>query len=425
MPNGGVNAQFLKEFDQFIRQQVKKGRRFFIVTGGGKTARHYINAGKQVIGQVTDEDLDWIGIHTTRLNAHLMRTIFQDIAHPRTIENYDKRLIKWREPVVIGAGWKPGWSTDYDAVVLARDYKASVLINLSNTDWVYDKDPVRNKDAKPIKRLTWDNFEDLVGDKWIPGTNAPFDPVAAQLAKKIGLTVIVTNGRDFKNLRNILNGESFKGTVIMPFRVDASFYDREYYEGKKSEYRLGYSKSLLGDLLQNLANIYRALSIKLFINPKSCLDVGCGTGRLVYFLRKFGVEAYGIEISRYALEIADSQLKPYLKYGDITNIPYQDDRFDLVSTFDVLEHLERSKLKKAVEETVRVSKKCILHKIYTIENTWINLFHGQDFSHLSVLSREFWANIFKEMKNVSLTRRFIFKLPFFLETIFLLRKKKG
>ena len=423
VPNGGIDIEFLKKFNQFIRNQIKQGRRFIIVVGGGKTTRHYQAAGKAVIGKITKEDLDWIGIHVTRLNAHLLRTIFQDIAHPRIIENYDKKLKNWKEPIVIGAGWKPGWSTDYDAVILARDYKASVIINLSNIDWVYDKDPAKFKDAKPIKKTTWDYFENLVGDKWIPGINAPFDPVATQLAKKLGLTVIVTNGKNFSNLEKILNGEEFKGTVITPFKIDASFYDRDYYEGKKGEYSFPYPRSFIKKVLQNLVNFYRALSIKIFLNPKNCLDVGCGTGKLVYYLRKLGVDAYGIEISKYALEVAPQEIKPYLRHGDIIKIPYPTNSFDLVITFDVLEHIERSKLKKALEETIRVSRKWILHKIYTIENHWINFFHGKDFSHVSVFSCFFWINLFQSIKNVTLVKRSFIKLPSFLETKFLLKKK--
>lgn len=423
VPNGGIDADFLKKFNQFIRTEVKKGKRFCIVVGGGKTTRHYQNAGKAVIGKITDEDLDWLGIHSTRMNGHLLRTIFQDIAHPRIIENYDKKLRNWKEPVVIGAGWKPNWSTDYDAVVLARDYNASVIINLSNIDWVYDKDPAKFKDAQPIKKITWDYFERLVGNKWTPGINAPFDPIATQLAKKIGLTVIIANGKNFNNLENILSGDSFKGTVITPFKIDASFYDREYYERKKGEYPFSYTESFVGNLIQNIVNLYRALSIKIFLNPKNCLDVGCGTGRLVHYLRRLGIEAYGIEISKYALQIATKEVKPYLKYGDITKIPYDDNNFDLVLTFDVVEHVERSKLKKALEETVRVSRKWILHKIYTVENHWITLFHGKDFSHLSVLSSSFWVNMFKSMENITMVRKIFVKLPSFFETKFLLKKK--
>jgi len=428
VPNGGPDNNFLSQLNIFIRDQVKKGRRFFLVAGGGKVARSYRDSGKAVIGNVTDEDLDWLAIHCTRLNAHLLRTIFVDIAHPRIIENYDKKLFNWKEPVVIGAGWKPGWSTDYDAVKLAQDYKAKLIINLSNTYWVYDKDPKKYKEAKIIKKLTWGDMEKMMDKllnkgKWVPGTSAPFDPIATKLAKKLNITVITTNGNDFENLEKILDGEEFKGTVITPYRIDASFYDRDYYRGKKGEYRISFIESLFGRFFHNLINFYRALIIKIFLNPKNALDVGCGTGYLIRWLRFFGIEAYGLEISEAALSLVDKKLKPFIYKGDIINIPYPDKKFDLVISFDVLEHIERSKIKKAVAETVRVSRRFILHKIYTLENRWITLTHGFDFSHISVFTRKYWQNIFNEIDQISIIRSSFLRLPSFFETIFLLRRK--
>jgi len=415
VPNGGVDTKFLSLFNRFIRKYVAQGKRFFLVAGGGKIARHYRDGAKAVVGNITDEDLDWLAIHTTRVNGHLLRTIFQDIAHPRIIENYDKKLFRWKEPVVIGAGWKPGWSTDYDAVILARDYGGKTIINLTNTYWVYDKDPKKFKDAKPIEKITWEEMEKIVGNKWTPGLSAPFDPIATQLAKSLKLTVITTDGKDFRNLEKIMNGESFKGTVIMPYRIDASFYDRDYYKGKKGEYRF--------NLLNDVVNFYRALIIKIFLKPKNCLDVGCGTGRLVYWLKFFGIEAFGIDISNEALKLADKKIKPFLKTADITKIPYADNSFDLVLTYDVLEHIERSKIKKAIKETIRVSKKYILHKIYTQENHWISFTHGEDFSHLSVFTKKYWQNLFSSFSDISILRSGFFHLPSFFETVFLLKKK--
>ena len=82
VPNGGIDTKFLSELNAFIREQLAKNpnRQFFLVIGGGSTAGHYIDAGKKVIGgELTRDDLDWLGIHTTKLNAHLVRTIFRDI----------------------------------------------------------------------------------------------------------------------------------------------------------------------------------------------------------------------------------------------------------------------------------------------------------------------------------------------------------
>lgn len=215
VPNGGIDIKFLTEFNNFIRKKIAENWRFFIVVGGGATARHYIDYAKKIVGTITDWDLDWLGIHTTRLNAHLIKTIFQDVAHPRIIENYEKKIAHLSEPLVIAAGWKPGCSTDYDAVVLARDYDAKVVINMSNITTVYDKDPKQFPTAKPLHNLTWREFEKLVGTDWKPGSNLPFDPVATRFAKTLGIVVYVI-GKDLTNLDSILKGRDFTGTVITP-----------------------------------------------------------------------------------------------------------------------------------------------------------------------------------------------------------------
>lgn len=216
VPNGGPNVDFLQKLNAFIREEVALGKKFFLVAGGGKLTRHYQDAVQDVIHNISDEDLDWLGVHSTHLNGHLLRTIFVDIANPRMIQNYEKKLTEWNEPVVVAAGWKPGWSTDYDAVLLARDYGAGLMINLSNIDWVYDKDPKKFPDAKPLKEIKWQDMEQFVGNRWSPGLNAPFDPIASQLAEELGLTVIVANGNNFENVKNIIEGREFTGTKISP-----------------------------------------------------------------------------------------------------------------------------------------------------------------------------------------------------------------
>lgn len=216
IPNGGIDTDFLTKFNDFIRKEVQKGKRFFLIVGGGSFMRYYRDAAKKVIHHVSNEDLDWLAIHVTRANAHLLRTIFYDIAHPRIIENYEHKLENWTQPLAIGAGWKPGRSTDYETVILARDYGIKLVINLSNIDWVYDKDPKKYKDAKKFEEITWAEMENIVGKKWTPGLNTPFDPIATQLAKELNLTVVVANGTKFDNLDNIINGKHFVGTVIKP-----------------------------------------------------------------------------------------------------------------------------------------------------------------------------------------------------------------
>lgn len=213
--DGAIDTQFLANFNQFIRNQVSlQKRRFFIVVGGGTTARQYRDAGESVIhAHLTTEDLDWLGIHATRLNAQLIRTILRDIADPRVIKHYEI-ILKIERPVAVAAGWKPGWSTDYCAVTLCQDYGIKQVVNLTNIDQVYDKDPRKHPDAKPLVNSTWKEYRRIAGDQWRPGMNLPFDPIASKLADELGLTVKILNGRNLESLALALEGKPFKGTTI-------------------------------------------------------------------------------------------------------------------------------------------------------------------------------------------------------------------
>ena len=212
VPPAGIDYKFLKKFRELILDQVKKGKKFFLIIGGGVTARNYIAAADKVL-KITDEDRDWLGIHSTRLNAHLLRTVFRDVAHPEIIKNPTIKIITDKKIMVAG-GWKPGWSTDYVASIIAQEYGVRTVINLSNIDYVYDRDPKKNKDAKKIAEIKWKEFRKIVGNKWKPGLNMPFDPIASQKGEQLGLEVAIMNGGNLKNLKEYLETGKFKGTRI-------------------------------------------------------------------------------------------------------------------------------------------------------------------------------------------------------------------
>lgn len=216
VPNGGIDTDFLIKFNKFVRAQLAKdkNRQFFLIVGGGSTTRHYQNAAREVIGdKLTRDDLDWLGIHATRLNAHLVRTIFRDIAHHYILKHYEI-IRKVEESVVVGSGWKPGWSTDFCAIMACQDYDVKTVINLSNVDQIYNKDPNKFKDARPIDKISWKELRKLVGNEWIPGMHAPFDPIAAKKAEDLGLKVVIMNGSNLENVQNYMEGKKFIGTVI-------------------------------------------------------------------------------------------------------------------------------------------------------------------------------------------------------------------
>lgn len=202
-----IDINFLKKFNALIKKYSKKNK-FIIICGGGKLARDLQNKAKRLRG-ITSKDMDWLGIYATRINALSLKKIFN--IKEEIITN-PKEKISSKKNILIAAGWKPGFSTDYDAVLLAKSINADMIINMTDVDYVYDKDP-KLKGAKPISQITWKGLRRIVGNKWKPGLNMPFDPIAAKEAERLRLRVIII-GKDLENLKRVLGGKRFKGTVI-------------------------------------------------------------------------------------------------------------------------------------------------------------------------------------------------------------------
>ncbi len=207
-----IDVEYIRSFAAFIRAEIKNGRRFLIVIGGGKLARIFIGAAEQ-IAPITDEEKDWLGVYATRLNGQLLRAIFEDIVDPIVIHRRFK-IDSIRYPVTIASGWQPGWSTDYVSMALASDLGLKDIIIAGSPDYVYDKDFEKYQDAKPFKTLTWQKYRTLIPRKWKPGFSSPIDPIAAKHAEIKKLTGIVIGGRDLKNFKNLLAGKDFKGTIV-------------------------------------------------------------------------------------------------------------------------------------------------------------------------------------------------------------------
>ena len=208
-----IDTEFLTKFRELILRKVKEGMNFYIVTGGGKLARRYQDAAKAAHAELTNEDADWIGIHSTRLNAHLFRTIFAKNARDRIVKDPTKSL-NARNPIIIGSGWKPGWSTDYCSVLAAKKIGAKKMVNLSNIDYVYDSDPRKNPAAKKFEKMTWSEMRAILPKEWDPGLSAPFDPIAAKEAEADGLEVAIMNGMRLDEFEKYLDGKEFIGTTV-------------------------------------------------------------------------------------------------------------------------------------------------------------------------------------------------------------------
>src|SRR3989338_1742295 len=206
-----IDADFIKKFKKIVNKYADKGYRFVIICGGGKIARDYQKAASQISRQSNDY-LDWLGIYVSKMNAWFMKASFGKDAE-KLIFNKPTKKIKFIRRILIAGGWKPGWSTDYDSVLLAKNLGVKTVINVSNIDYLYDKDPKKHKDAKKIKNISWKQYRRISGNEWKAGLNLTFDPIAAKEAEKSKLKVFII-GKNLRNFENLINGKKFEGTII-------------------------------------------------------------------------------------------------------------------------------------------------------------------------------------------------------------------
>lgn len=198
--DGQVHTQFLKEMKRLNQEDIA------IVTGGGNTARFYIDAAREL--GLTEYQCDEIGIAATYINARLVAHV---LGWPVVKDIEEGRIYGAR--FVMG-GMLPGFTTDTDAVLLAEAMDAPRMVNITKTGAVYDRDPSLNG-ARSLAYLSYGKMEELAfqGDQRKAGTHFPVDLVAVRLAKRSSIEIHVVPP-DIDAILRAINGKSHEGTVI-------------------------------------------------------------------------------------------------------------------------------------------------------------------------------------------------------------------
>lgn len=157
---------------------------------------------------------------------------------------------------------------------------------------------------------------------------------------------------------------------------DPSYYDAEYFDGGKG-YHTYADAAHFGDKADELIRLY---------NPKSVLDFGCAKGYLVKALRDRGVEAYGYDVSEYALAAAPDEVKPYLfdKVLDQNRLPAYG-LFDLIVSYDTFEHIPETEL-----DDLRNQLRLLGHRFHFSVGTVNTPDWQHDASHITIKPLEFW-----------------------------------
>ncbi len=215
-PSPSRNIDIIKDFAKLLVDYYNRGHRLFVVVGGGQLARDYIRVAKEL--GADERYCDEIGIRATRMNAMLLVAALGKWAYEDILDDIrdDSRLEDdfGISRIFVMGGVRPGQTTDAVAARLASKIKADLLINATNVDGVYDRDPNENPDARKFDKLSYDGLLEIVGEKHRAGVNTVIDPTAARIIREDKIKTIVLNGKRLENLRDAIDGRACVGTVI-------------------------------------------------------------------------------------------------------------------------------------------------------------------------------------------------------------------
>ena len=206
-----ADAAFLKTLTDLFKK-ISKEYKLFVIVGGGKIARRYIQLGREL---GFDEDtLDLIGIDVTRVNARIITNLLG--VSNKEIPHTTDEAMKLDKSIVVMGGTDPKHSTDLVGAELAQKTHAVRFVNATNVDGIYDKDPNKYKDAKQLKEVTIDQLIEQYGTKWgTAGKNIFMDEPALEIIKRAKLATSIVNGKRLDQLEKALTGQPFDGTKIL------------------------------------------------------------------------------------------------------------------------------------------------------------------------------------------------------------------
>ncbi|MXX20358.1 MAG: UMP kinase [Cenarchaeum sp. SB0665_bin_23] len=187
-----------------------------IVAGGGATARHYINHARA--SGADESTLDELGIQVSRLNAKLLICAAGDRSYPHVPHTLaDVKTAAESGLMVMSGGLYPGQSTNGTAALIAERVGASMFLNATDVDGVYDSDPNIHKDAKIFKTITISKLQDiLINNTSIAGGYDLLDIIALKTIQRSLITTRIIRATP-DNLENILRHKKTDiGTLIQP-----------------------------------------------------------------------------------------------------------------------------------------------------------------------------------------------------------------
>jgi uridylate kinase len=217
-PGGfGIEGEALESIAERIAQICKLGPQVAIVVGGGNFLRGETFSKKSHIPRNT---ADYMGMLATVINACALQETLEKLGQPTRVlsaveiaaicEPFIRRrclrhLEQGRVAILAGGTGNPFFSTDTCAALRAAELDADVIIKATKVDGVYTEDPMKNPEAKLIKKLS---YHDVLQQEL-----RVIDPAAISLCSENKIPVVVLNIFKKGNIARAIFGEDI-GTFI-------------------------------------------------------------------------------------------------------------------------------------------------------------------------------------------------------------------
>ena len=161
-------------------------------------------------------------------------------------------------------------------------------------------------------------------------------------------------------------------------------FTKDYYEDGIRKHISGYEDYKW----MPTRSIPEALDIKEYFDFKTCVDYGCAKGFLVNALRIIGCDAYGEDISEYAVENCHPNVKDYVSLPN-------DNVYDLLICKDVLEHIEEEDLPGVLQTFARKSNQFFFVIPLGDEDRFRIREYEVDITHVTKKDEEWWIKMFE------------------------------
>lgn len=192
-----INYELLDKVRNWYLEAKGEYERIVLVVGGGALSRDMQNRIKE---GMEEKYLHNIGMSVTQTNASLLQGFLGDsqLYLPSTLGDAFEYLVDSSTKHLVSGGLKSGWSTDMDAAIFADIVSSEKVLKLSDIEYICDKDPKLNEDAKPIKDMTWYEYFDLFhiaeGSQQNANGKIPIDVGCAQFCKNKDISFFIAGG---------------------------------------------------------------------------------------------------------------------------------------------------------------------------------------------------------------------------------------